>query len=406
MKRNKWQRLAAIGLCGSLLVNAFSGVTAVAETVTIESSPTAESSVKEETQASSETQETTTETSREEVTKEIEKQAEVAVEKKEAPPVKAEQKEAEAQQEVQLTPQLPVQIQNRAIGVKAGNLASLDSQFRELSRNERNRTQLVTPEARLGLNLTSKDNTPLNTSDFKLKTEMGLTRWIQTTTTSGWFVHSDQTMVAPNIPTETGIDIILPSQTAVIGFVYRSDISLYYLKDPELTVPKYIDTVELKAPANGYTYRRYIGATGIGNPPNVGDYPMNVSLVKTNDTYVINQPKASVWPVSPAPPIGYQAEIRSSPAASTEDYNISASAFYVTQQDYALVVTHKKVTENFVDATGAKITPPTGFTQGQQTSITSNDFTYTSAKALPDTYKAGGKTYKFKGWYKGTDKTA
>ncbi|ENZ5668985.1 WxL domain-containing protein, partial [Enterococcus faecalis] len=402
MKQTKWQRLAAIGLCGSLLVNAFSGVTAVAETVTIESSPTAESSVKEETQASSETQETTTETSREEVTQETEKQAEVAVEKKEAPPVKAEQKEAEAQQEVQLTPQLPVQIQNRAIGVKAGNLVSLDSQFRELSRNERNRTQLVTPEARLGLNLTSKDNTPLNTSDFKLKTEMGLTRWITTTPTSGWFVHSDQTMVAPNIPTETGIDIILPSQTAVIGFVYRSDMSLYYLKDPELTVPKYIDTVELKAPADGYTYRHYFGATGIGNPPDVRDSPRNVSLVKTNDTYVINQPKASVWPVSPAPPIGYQAEIRSFPEVSS---NVSASGFYVTQQDYALVVTHKKVTENFVDATGAKITPPTGFTQGQQTSITSNDFTYTSAKALPDTYKAGGKTYKFKGWYKGTDKT-
>ena len=38
MKQNKWQRLAAIGLCGSLLVNAFSGVTAVAETVMIESS--------------------------------------------------------------------------------------------------------------------------------------------------------------------------------------------------------------------------------------------------------------------------------------------------------------------------------------------------------------------------------
>ena len=405
MKQTKWQRLAAIGLCGSLLVNAFSGVTAVAETVTIESSPTAESSVKEETQASSETQETTTETSREEVTQETEKQAEVAVEKKEAPPVKAEQKEAEAQQEVQLTPQLPVQIQNRAIGVKAGNLVSLDSQFRELSRNERNRTQLVTPEARLGLNLTSKDNTPLNTSDFKLKTEMGLTRWIVTTTTSGWFVISDQTIIAPNVPTETGIDIILPSQTAVIGFVYRSDISLYYLKDPELTVPKYIDTVELEAPVGGYTYRLYFGATGIGNPPNVGDYLMNVSLVKTNDTYVINQPKGAVWPVSPAPPVAYQAEIRSSPAASINP-NVSTSGFRAIQQDYNLVVTHKKITENFVDATGAKITPPTGFTQGQQTSITSNDFTYTSAKALPDTYKAGGKTYKFKGWYKGTDQTA
>ncbi|WP_435366999.1 WxL domain-containing protein [Enterococcus faecalis] len=406
MKRNKWQRLAAIGLCSSLLVNAFSGVTAVAETVTIESSPTAESSVKEETQASSETQETMTETSREEVTQKTEKQAEVAAEKKEDTTVKAEPKEVEAQQEAQPTPQPPVQIQNRAIGVKAGNLVSLDSQFRELSRNERNRSQLVTPEARLGLNITSKDNTPLNTSDFKLKTEMGLTRWIRTTTTSGLFVISDETMVAPNVPTETGIDIILPSQTAVIGFVYRSDLSLYYLKDPELTVPKYIDTVELKEPVDGYTYRRYFGATGIGNPPNVGDYPMNVSLVKTNGMYVINQPKAAVWPVSLAPPLAYQAEIRSSPAASTENYNVSASGFYAMQQDYALVVTHKKVTENFVDATGAKITPPTGFTQGQQTSITSNDFTYTSAKALPDTYKAGGKTYKFKGWYKGKTKPA
>ncbi|WP_412059152.1 WxL domain-containing protein [Enterococcus faecalis] len=70
-------------------------------------------------------------------------------------------------------------------------------------------------------------------------------------------------------------------------------------------------------------------------------------------------------------------------------------------------LTNRKVTENFVDATGAKITPPTGFTQGQQTSITSNDFTYTSAKALPDTYKASnGKTYKFKGWYKGKTKPA
>ncbi|MGL9942257.1 hypothetical protein IGK86_002763 [Enterococcus sp. DIV1206] len=406
MKRNKWQRLAAIGLCGSLLVNAFSGVTAVAETVTIESSPTAESSVKEETQASSETQETTTETSREEVTQETEKQAEVAVEKKEAPPVKAEQKEAEAQQEVQLTPQLPVQIQNRAVGVKAGNLASLDSQFRELSRNEMNRSQLVTPEAWLGLNITSKDKTPLNTSDFKLKTEMGLTRWIETTTTSGMFVISDETMVAPNVPTETGIDIILPSQTAVIGFGYRSDLSLYYLKDPELTVPKYINTVELEAPVDGYTYKYYNGGTGIGMPPKISEFLMNVSLVKTNDTYVINQPKGAVWPVSPAPPVAYQAEIRSAKAASTENYNVSASGFYAIQQDYNLVVTHKKVTENFVDATGAKITPPTGFTQGQQTRITSNDFTYTSAKALPDTYKAGGKTYKFKGWYKGTDKTA
>ncbi|WP_425462037.1 WxL domain-containing protein [Enterococcus faecalis] len=69
-------------------------------------------------------------------------------------------------------------------------------------------------------------------------------------------------------------------------------------------------------------------------------------------------------------------------------------------------ITRKQVTENFVDATGAKITPPTGFTQGKQTPMTSNSFTYTSANALPDKYTAGGKAYQFKGWYKGTDQTA
>ncbi|WP_221091996.1 hypothetical protein, partial [Providencia rettgeri] len=69
-------------------------------------------------------------------------------------------------------------------------------------------------------------------------------------------------------------------------------------------------------------------------------------------------------------------------------------------------VTRKQVTENFVDAAGAKITPPTGFTQGKQVVIDSENFTYTSAKALPDTYTVGDKNYKFKGWYKGTDQTA
>ncbi|MET2054596.1 WxL domain-containing protein, partial [Enterococcus faecalis] len=62
------------------------------------------------------------------------------------------------------------------------------------------------------------------------------------------------------------------------------------------------------------------------------------------------------------------------------------------------------VTENFVDTSGAKITPPTGFTQGNQIPMTSNTFKYTSAKALPASYSAGGKTYVFQGWYKGKTK--
>ncbi|WP_425322118.1 hypothetical protein [Enterococcus faecalis] len=67
-------------------------------------------------------------------------------------------------------------------------------------------------------------------------------------------------------------------------------------------------------------------------------------------------------------------------------------------------LTNRKVTENFVDTSGAKITPPTGFTQGKQTAITSDPYTFKQAGTLPDTYTTGGKTYKFKGWYRGKTK--
>lgn len=67
-------------------------------------------------------------------------------------------------------------------------------------------------------------------------------------------------------------------------------------------------------------------------------------------------------------------------------------------------VTRKQVTENFVDVNGAKITAPTGFTQGNQVPMNSNTFKYTAAKALPATYTTGGKVYTFQGWYKGKTK--
>ena len=73
MKRINWQRLATIGLCSSLVINAFAGVTAVAETVTSESSPTVASSAMQKVRKAVKT----TETSREEVTQETEKQAEI-----------------------------------------------------------------------------------------------------------------------------------------------------------------------------------------------------------------------------------------------------------------------------------------------------------------------------------------
>ncbi|MDN3187288.1 WxL domain-containing protein, partial [Enterococcus faecalis] len=395
MKQNKWQRLAAIGLCGSLLVNAFSGVTAVAETVTIESSPTAESSVKEETQASSETQETTTETSREEVTKEIEKQAEVAVEKKEAPLVKeAEQEKAEAQQEVQLTPQLPVQIQNRAIGVKAGNLSDVYQEYinyRDKFVINSQSTTLVMPATRIGINLKDLDDTPVNISDFNLSVStVGLSYFQTGTTMSQPTVTSGFTDIATVEKTATSIDIIIPSQSmwAAAYPTYRQTILYFNLKDILLNVPKYIDSVEM--PTGPNIAQIHVRSKILNITPNI--------VKKDKEKYKISTEEAEKSPAEPAYPL-------ISIMIGSQDTQQGYFRAQFPTEDIQLTVVHKKVTENFVDATGAKITPPTGFTQGQQTSITSNDFTYTSAKALPDTYTVGDKNYKFKGWYKGTDQT-
>ncbi|WP_459253537.1 WxL domain-containing protein [Enterococcus faecalis] len=79
----------------------------------------------------------------------------------------------------------------------------------------------------------------------------------------------------------------------------------------------------------------------------------------------------------------------------------NAPAYYTTDDTMYYFLENRRVTENFVDTSGAKITPPTGFTQGKKTAITSDAYTFKQAGTLPDTYTTGGKTYKFKGWYKG-----
>ncbi|WP_241689784.1 WxL domain-containing protein, partial [Enterococcus faecalis] len=397
MKQNKWQRLAAIGLCGSLLVNAFSGVTAVAETVTIESSPTAESSVKEETQVSSETQttsEATTETSQEEVAQETEKQAEVVAEKKEAPPVKAEQEETEAQQETQPTPQLPVEIQNRAIGVKAGNLASAQQQIRTMiaNKNFTHANIIRFPEVIFGLAIDAENNTQIQMTDFNLTANMVT---MDKTSVNSIITTNVEKQAVPIGKTMSGFDINIPS----ISFNLNAVTRRRYLDDIILQVPKYVEDITIDAPIV------YLWSSGIFNLSDFAELsPATISKIGESK-FEISSYETLPEPVegiSRVNKVQHYFSYLANPVSSTSVH----VATFLPKNDYKLSLIYKKVTENFVDATGAKITPPTGFTQGQQTSITSNDFTYTSAKALPDTYKAGGKTYKFKGWYKGTDKTA
>ncbi|OTP32986.1 hypothetical protein A5824_002286 [Enterococcus faecalis] len=398
MKRNKWQRLAAIGLCGSLLVNAFSGVTAVAETVTIESSPTAESSVKEETQASSETQttsETTIETSQEEVTQETEKQAEVAVEKKEAPPVKAEQEEAKTAASEIVQPNL-LSVPKSIVGVSGGNLEEAYQQLLEIQKNFQRvspQAQIITPDIAVGVNLTSSDGTAVNIDDFELNATMGqyTDYWLPS---AGKYISNDY---APIDITSTkyakGIQINIPSRDvwARSNATYTRAIYYYYLRDVSLSVPKYISAVQVGEELVERRVRSY----------NVSDWESTLNIKKINqETYqLITTPGAFGFDNAYA----IFCALADHGAAMYDNSRFSVN---LAGKNIELAIDYKKVTENFVDATGAKITAPTGFTQGQQTSITSNDFTYTSAKALPDTYKAGSKTYKFKGWYKGKTKPA
>nr|WP_080348976.1 WxL domain-containing protein [Enterococcus faecalis] len=367
-------------------------MTAVAETVTIESSPTAESSVKEETQASSETQETTTGTSREEVTQKTEKQAEVAAEKKEDTPVKAEQKEVEAQQEAQPTPQLPVEIQNRAVGVKAGNLPELHQQlvdllyarYGSLGQLLGYQTDPIPfPEGVIGFNLKNTENVTLNMADFDLT---ATTRF----TINEYSPYKPiSSVVGPTTVNKsaTGFDLVVPAKTITA----TSNLNQFY----------HVEAVSLQVPA-------YIKQVSIaGSIVNIGYGTLEPRL--TNVALIIAPTDSSHYDISSNFALGkyiYQIRDTSGKAESPTSYYATHGEAYVPANDIDLNVTFRKVTENFVDATGAKITPPTGFTQGQQTSITSNDFTYTSAKTLPDTYKAGSKTYKFKGWYKGKTKPA
>ncbi|HAP3296430.1 TPA: WxL domain-containing protein [Enterococcus faecalis] len=416
MKQTKWQRLATIGLCSSLVINAFSGVTAVAETITIESSPTVASSAKEATSASSATPESTessqetTETSREEVTQETEKQAEVAAEKKEAPPVKAEQEKAEAAEENQSNSvPLPVNGLRSIVGNTDNYSLIYDELANFLNRPRVNSDEvaLSVPELNLGFNVEETNGTPVNAKDFNLSASINFLQSIPPNSSNAVTIDRENVLATKE---SNSLNFKLPSKTIVTysdPYVNHS-FNFYYLDKMNLTVPKYVNSVDVSGGINQLLSRT--GSAHVLQLINPSETSIaQITMTKINDlTFSLStnpgmlthfyENAQTVQTVGTLPyllMIGYSRPNLISLTASV--------AFPKTSPK--IIVDLKKVTENFVDATGAKITPPTGFTQGQQTSITSNDFTYTSTKALPDTYKASnGKTYKFKGWYKGKTK--
>ena len=383
MKRNKWQRLAAIGLCSSLLVNAFSGVTAVAETVTIESSPTAESSAKEETPASSVKEETTkastensqetTDTSQEEATKEAEEQ---------------EEADSKIVNDVNSIVSKDVLKESNKKLAKAVVYSPVFPGFNAEFFDEENKA-FTEP-----LNITGE-----------------YVHWLASTTQVVRYTDTMYPMVSSKSTVNNRYKVVTQNVMQVPSNLFEFFPTGYTqrglgINKLQITTPlRYVDKIELTTTSvPGY----YYNIDGIAGPPSttVGVSPNAVekSFIKNNtdNTFSIQSKwgAGTVYTVLPVTAM-VTGKPDSSVAALLIGFNADTEPHpYVAKYK----VTRKQVTEKFVDANGVAITPPTGFTQNKKTPMTSNDFTFKQAGTLPDTYTTGGKTYKFKGWYKGKTK--
>ncbi|EGO2633493.1 WxL domain-containing protein [Enterococcus faecalis] len=370
MKRINWQRLATIGLCSSLVINAFPGVTAVAETVTSESSPTVASSAMQE---STESSQETTETSREEVTQETEKQAEI-------PEVKTETTESVPE-----------------------NSSENDRQ-KSISPRWVPNDQVIYPRIIFGFT----DETGKAFADENLTLSGTYYKLARHTATSQWRPYADrypivssnagggQYRVAVNATIPMPYDFLtnLPA-----GYTHN----LYAIEQLKIdNTLKYVDSIV--APPGSINRTRY-SEQQTSEAAQFGNY-VTGSLTQRDRTFSKNSANIfSLNSLALAPEITDVLTMLRTDSIERGPILIGFDGTTTYRETLNYVVTRKQVTEKFVDTNGVAITPPTGFTQNKKTPMTSNAFTFKQAGTLPDTYKASnGKTYKFKGWYKGKTK--
>ena len=384
MKRINWQRLATIGLCSSLVINAFSGVTAIAETVTSESSPTVANSIKEATPASSARQESTessqktTETSQEEVTQETAKQAETKA-PLETPEIKTNTTEQPAE-----------------------NSSENDRQ-KSISPRWVPNNQVIYP--RITLAFTNESGQVF--TDENLTLSGTYTKFGYEDATSLWRPYAVNYPITSS-NAEGGQYRVAVNATVPLPYDFFTDLPANYRMNiyavEQLKIDntlKYVDSI-VAVPNSTLRMTRY-SAQQTTELPQFGNH-MTPFVLRTRDSvfskssenvFSLNTDGNEFLRILSVAPIGTPVE----PVL----YGFDGTATYRETLNY--VVTRKQVTEKFVDANGVAITPPTGFTQNKKTPMTSNAFTFKQAGTLPDTYKASnGKTYKFKGWYKGKTK--
>ncbi|EHS2034848.1 WxL domain-containing protein, partial [Enterococcus faecalis] len=190
-------------------------------------------------------------------------------------------------------------------------------------------------------------------------------------------------------------------QVTIPARTIKADVSLggvnnYGTTNTRITIPKFYENISLytgstytQATLNEYST---VGNTLIGAPHN--NAPLYYGLSKVTATQFKMNEFASG-----------SNYMYSRLFVATNPYKLES--YYTTVGTVYYQLTNRKVTENFVDTNGVKITAPTGFTQGKKTNITNTDYTFTQSGTLPSTYKtSNGKVYKLKGWYKGNTKPA
>ncbi|WP_445450313.1 WxL domain-containing protein [Enterococcus faecalis] len=384
MKQTKWQRLATIGLCSSLVINAFSGATAVAE----ESSPTVASSAKEATSASSATPESTessqetTETSREAETKGAEEQAEAEVQT-ETPEVRTDtteqpaEKSSESDRQKNISPRW---VPNNQVIYPRMTFAFTDETGKAFA----------------------DENLTLSGTYYKLARHAATSQW-RPYATRYPIVSSNagggQYRVAVNAAVPMPYDFLtnLPAGYAV---------NMYAIEQLKIdNTLKYVDSIV--APV-GTIRRTYYSDQQVSETPQFGNYG-SANLTQRDRTFSKNSANIfSLNSVALAPSINDVLTMMSTDgtvsALGRDIILVGFDGTLTYHQTMNYKVTRKQVTEKFVDANGVAITPPTGFTQNKKTPMTSNDFTFKQSGTLPNTYQADGKTYQFKGWYKGKTK--
>ncbi|EOI6050394.1 WxL domain-containing protein [Enterococcus faecalis] len=399
MKQIKFKHLATFGLCCSLLVNSFTGVTAVAETVTKESNQTEETAepvtstetTETEKKVATEQTEQTIETKNQQVHNEMdatlqdisEEDNQVAT----VQPIEAPTSSAEANSP---------KIESRGIPLKTIVYPKVQYDF-----VDETGAPFATPLGFSGNYLAQSGgaNGPLSALPAPYDKLYG-----QANGTGSYILSINNNAGLPLTPQfieKYGAGGTTPSTK------YRVSFTLDKLTIT--TLLKFVESIEYDATADSYwylyMYKGFNTTTGIfddsieeGRVVPISETNKDRTFQKnTLDSFEIIQPTSLSITSGGFPDWvaqGYDSIIlRGFDGTNT----IKSKMVYK--------VTRKQVTEKFVDANGVAITPPTGFTQNKKTPMTSNAFTFKQAGTLPDTYKASnGKTYKFKGWYKGKTK--